>query len=269
MASPFNITALTPTVPLDEQRLGNASYTVTNVSGAPIRGRARLVALGNALVGWLQLVGEVERDFAANGTHQYTVKIAVPPEAAAGDYVFRLDMVGVENPDDQYSEGQTVTFNVPEGPEEPDKPVVRKGYLETMVGAVVGVLSGIAAGFVLAFVIVLILTATVTPGDLGQALALVFLPFICLLVIGFWVGSALGGGVGLNVAKLEWARETSLFMGGTVPVLTVITFAIVSLLNGINETLGRIFVFVGFIFLLIVPALVARAIVLKWKTGEF
>src|SRR5690242_4862403 len=101
MPSPFNITAVNSNVELNSQRQGVASYTVSNVSGAPIRGRANLVPLDKTQADWLKLEGDAERDFSESGTQQYTVDISVPNTVAGGAYTFRLDMVGVQNPDDQ------------------------------------------------------------------------------------------------------------------------------------------------------------------------
>jgi hypothetical protein len=66
-------------------------------------------------------VDDAERDFPIAGTHQYTVKIAPPPDAPAGNYPFRLDMLGVDNPDEELVQGPSVTFEVP-APEPARKP---------------------------------------------------------------------------------------------------------------------------------------------------
>lgn len=114
MSGPFAITTVTNTVCLDAQGRGEAAFTVFNASGRPIRGRARLVPAQPATAAWLTLVGEAERYFPVAGTQQYAVRIAPPPDARAGSHTFRLDMVGVENPDEQYTRGPTVTFEAPE-----------------------------------------------------------------------------------------------------------------------------------------------------------
>jgi phage tail-like protein len=44
---------------------------------------------------------------------QYVVKIESPSGAPAGSHAFRLDMVGVANPDEEYSQGPTITFTTP------------------------------------------------------------------------------------------------------------------------------------------------------------
>lgn len=120
MPSPFAITTATNAVSLDTQRRSEASFTVSNTSGNPIRGRAQLALEAPASAAWLTLTEEAEQDFPTGGTQQYTVKIAVPADTPAGTYSFRLNMVGVENPDELFTQGPTVTFQVPEP--EPQKP---------------------------------------------------------------------------------------------------------------------------------------------------
>jgi hypothetical protein len=109
----FVITAATNSVRLNPDRRGETSFTVFNASGRPLRARAHLVPQSQAAGDWLSLVGEMERTFNIAGADQYTVRVAVPPDAPAGNYPFRLDMTGVENPDEQHVQGPTVTFEVP------------------------------------------------------------------------------------------------------------------------------------------------------------
>jgi PASTA domain len=108
----FAITTETDAIPLANGR-GEASYTVSNSSGRSLRGRARVVPLGSTKEAWLSIGGEAERDFSVDGVHQFTVHLAVPREAPAGKYPFRLDVASVQNPDEEFTEGQTVTATVP------------------------------------------------------------------------------------------------------------------------------------------------------------
>ena len=123
MANVFAITAATSNVRLDAQRRGELSFTVSNTSSSEIWGRARLATVppNEQYVNWLTIAGEVERKFDIAGTQQYTVQIKVPPDAAAGDYLFRLDMASVRNPDEEFAEGPTVTMTVPPSPPEKKK----------------------------------------------------------------------------------------------------------------------------------------------------
>ena len=120
MPGSFTITAATNSIRLDTNRRGEASFTVFNASGRPIRGRAQLVTQYPAVADWLTLQGAAERDFGIAEAHHFTARIALPADAPAGSQPFRLDMVGVENPDEQYTQGPTVIFQAPEP--EPKKP---------------------------------------------------------------------------------------------------------------------------------------------------
>jgi hypothetical protein len=116
MANPFSITAATETVRLDAQGRGANTFTVSNISGRPRRGRARLIPADPAQAAWLSLEGEAERDFTADGTHQFTVRIAPPAGTPPGRHTFGLDVVSVENPDEEWSQGPKVAFEIPATP---------------------------------------------------------------------------------------------------------------------------------------------------------
>jgi hypothetical protein len=67
----------------------------------------------------------VERDFSPNATQQVNVQVVVPAGATPGNYNFRLDLISVENPDEDYAEGPVITFDVPqlEASKKPDSPI--------------------------------------------------------------------------------------------------------------------------------------------------
>jgi hypothetical protein len=113
MTNPFTITAATNSLRLDGKRQAETTFTVYNSSGRNTRGRASLAPQNPASASWITLVGEAERDFPIAGTQQYTVKIAPPPDAPAGNYPFRLDVLAVDNPDEDLAQGPSVTFEVP------------------------------------------------------------------------------------------------------------------------------------------------------------
>lgn len=109
----FTITSASTTARLDATRKAEVAFTATNASTQPLKGRARVVALGSARPEWFTIDGQAERPFAAGGTHQYTVKINVPASAAPGKYTFQLKIAAVENPDELYGEGPQIAFEVP------------------------------------------------------------------------------------------------------------------------------------------------------------
>jgi beta-lactam-binding protein with PASTA domain len=110
----FAITAARETVTLDNEGRAEVSFTASNTGSKPIAGRAKLVPLGLTKAAWLSLEGEQERSFAKGEAHQLTVHIAVPPGTPVGKYSFRLNIISVENPDDEFTEGPSVSFEVKE-----------------------------------------------------------------------------------------------------------------------------------------------------------
>ena len=113
MARVFAITTAATSFRLDPQGGAETSFTVSNASGRPLRGRAEVRATDPAQQAWLSVVGDVERDFPPNSTHQIAVRVAAPPGSPAGKSSFRLDMVSAQNPDEDFAEGPTVSFEVP------------------------------------------------------------------------------------------------------------------------------------------------------------
>jgi hypothetical protein len=148
-AAVFAITSVSSTAPLDNTRKGSASFTVSNASGRALRGRARLSMPNQVAAPWLAIAGEAERDFPVAGVQQYTVQIAVPPAATPGSYSFRLDEVGVDNPDEQYVQGPSVAFEVPQPPPPPPPPPPIPWWIFVVIAAVVLAIAGIVAFFLL------------------------------------------------------------------------------------------------------------------------
>jgi len=114
MARVFNITAPSSTIPLDAHGRGEIAFTVANASGRPLRGRAVVMPQDPSQKAWLTLAGNAERDFPSGGVEQFSVQVAPPAGSKPGDYSFRLDAFSVQNPDEDYAQGATVAFTVPE-----------------------------------------------------------------------------------------------------------------------------------------------------------
>lgn len=114
MPSIFTITTASETVPAAGGR-AEISFDVSNTSGRPVRGLAKVVALGATEQQWLRLGGEIERDFPSEGmAQQFTVYFAAPAGTATGKYPLRLDVISVTNPQEDYSNGPTVTVRLQE-----------------------------------------------------------------------------------------------------------------------------------------------------------
>jgi hypothetical protein len=112
MSRIFAITAASDRVPTGGDGRGEISFTVTNSSARPLRGQLRVRPLGPTKGEWLNIAGETERSFSPNATQQVVVKVTTPAGAPAGKYQFRLDAISVTNPDDDFTEGPTIDFDV-------------------------------------------------------------------------------------------------------------------------------------------------------------
>jgi hypothetical protein len=111
-SSPFAITAASNTVRLDAGKTAVTTFTVSNSTAHTVNGRAQLRSQSPEAASWFKLSGLPERLFPANEAAQFSVDIAVPAGALAGSYVFSLDMVGVDNPDELFSQGPPVSLEV-------------------------------------------------------------------------------------------------------------------------------------------------------------
>ncbi len=111
----FAITADDKPLTLDDKGSAELTVNVSNTSAKPIRGQAKLVPLGTTRLDWLRINGEVERierNFAANEAQQFVIRITPPSGTPPGKYSFRVNVMSVQNPDDDYAEGPVVSFEV-------------------------------------------------------------------------------------------------------------------------------------------------------------
>jgi hypothetical protein len=107
----FAITAPSVSVPLDNRGHGEIVFTVSNTGGRALRGRAKLIPQDPQQSKWTKIRGEAEREFAINGTQQFSVSVDVPAETKPGKYSFRFDVLSVELPDEESTQGPTVSFS--------------------------------------------------------------------------------------------------------------------------------------------------------------
>jgi hypothetical protein len=104
----FTVTTPSVTVTLSGNRMGEVPFTVTNVGNRKLRARAKVSPAPGAPSDWFSVAGDSERDFEIGAARQFVVRVDPPLGAPAGTYAFRLDAVGVENPNDDYSEGPSL-----------------------------------------------------------------------------------------------------------------------------------------------------------------
>ncbi|MEJ2666015.1 MAG: PASTA domain-containing protein [Deinococcales bacterium] len=112
--SPATVVLKEQTVQGKTRRTGAASFSITNKTNQPLAGRLSVVPQGDAKAEWFEVMGEAQRNFAASETQQASVNVTVPGDAPAGNYTFRLRIVNVNDPDNDYTDGATASFEVPE-----------------------------------------------------------------------------------------------------------------------------------------------------------
>jgi len=118
----FNITAPASSIRLDSRGHGEIQFTVSSLKEHAIRGRARIVVPDpTQMEKWFKVVGGIEHDFAPSVapsvtqsvTQQYTVQVDTPRDAKPGKYSFRLDVLSVDQPDEDYTQGPSIGFEIP------------------------------------------------------------------------------------------------------------------------------------------------------------
>jgi hypothetical protein len=269
--SAFGITAASTTVPLDATRTGVASFTVTNETGRPIRARAGVTVTGAPPPdpGWFTGPQPAERDLAIDGSDQLAVTIRVPDGVPGGEYRFRLDVVGVAVPDDDWAHGPEVAFTVPEPPpapppEPPPPGPVRRGYLQTVAGAALGALAGAAGTGVIGGLIVLVVGvlpsgAATLEDAIGEVVGLVIL-VVLLVALGFWLGAAVGAHLLLKAQGFEKPLQTSAPLAFLLPLWALLVLLLAARIADAadSDVAGLVLTLLSVVVIVVVPALVAR-----------
>ena len=132
----FTVTALSEKVTLDDSGAARTSFTVTNTSPQALRGRLLTRPRDAAKPEWFTVVGESVRDFAPDGAQQVVVELHVPPGTPPGSYSFRLDAVSEDDPDEDFTEGPSVAFDVAAPPPPPPPKKKFPWWILAIVGAV-------------------------------------------------------------------------------------------------------------------------------------
>ena len=207
--------------------------------------------------------GDAERDFAVNGTQPYIVRVTLPPGTPPARRRFRLDVIGVANPDEIFTQGQAVTFeNTVAQPTDPNASK-RPGYVAAMVGSLIGMLAGGSAGLVLGLVLGLLVT--LLGGSLDSLVT--GLGVVAVLVcIGPWVGSAIGVRYNLQSREYDWATLTAIVHAAMFPVVAV---ALTGVAIVIGDAVGVLmFLLIVLPACVVLPSLGARAVTWFVKTGK-
>jgi hypothetical protein len=140
--TPFAITAAAPSVRLDDDRTGAATFTVSNTAAEAIRAEARIWTKQPEASSWMRIDGLAEQEFPPGASRQFTVRFTPPATVPAGSYAFRVDLISRERPDDDSAMGQVATVEVPPPPVTP-KPRTRFPWWLLVVAVVVLVVAGL------------------------------------------------------------------------------------------------------------------------------
>lgn len=107
--APFAVTA-PPELTLDAGRAGSVPFTITNLTGRPVK--ARLLPRGQSGTpdSWLSIVGPAEVPMGVGATVTAAVQVSVAVDAPAGQHALRLDVVAED--DTETVAGQSVAFAV-------------------------------------------------------------------------------------------------------------------------------------------------------------
>jgi hypothetical protein len=130
----FTVTTGKTKVKLDRSGTARATFTVTNTSAQTLRGRLLARPGGQSSPDWFSVVGESVRDFAPNAPAQIVVQLSVPAATPPGSYSFRLDAVSQVLPDEDFTEGPLVTFEI-KPPPKPRKPIIP--WAVVILGAII------------------------------------------------------------------------------------------------------------------------------------
>ena len=125
-----------PTLAISNGR-GTTQFTITNLTGRPVRARLLPRALQGADQSWIQLPGPHEIPLGVGATSTVDVAVVAPPDAPAGSYLVQLDAVP-EDDTEAHVPGPAATFTLPP----PTPPNSRRWLLPLIIGTIVLVLAG-------------------------------------------------------------------------------------------------------------------------------
>jgi cytoskeletal protein RodZ len=108
-AASFAVTAA-PNVALDGNNTGKTSFTVTNLTGRPVRARVNPRGGGGAADSWFAVTGAAELPMAVGATATVEIVIAVPRGAPGGQRSLVIEVVAED--DTEVVTGQSVSFTV-------------------------------------------------------------------------------------------------------------------------------------------------------------
>lgn len=116
---PFSVTGAGD-LKLAADRTGTTTFTVTNLTGRPIRVRLQPKSSDPTHDGWYKVAGDPEVSMTVGATITVDVKASVPSDAPAGQDSLHLRAVDEADPE-QLTDGQPVAVAIPDPPAPPKK----------------------------------------------------------------------------------------------------------------------------------------------------
>jgi len=266
MDSAFSITTTTNAIVLDAAGRSAAVFTVNNQTGRSVRVRTDVSAFPPTPAAWFSIDGASERIYPPGGAEAVTVLVAAGAPAPPGQYAFRLDAVSVDRPDEEWGHGPSVGFEVtaPKPPPPPPPPKERRGYLETVLGAVAGAFLAI----LLSVIIGLIVVKIAFPGFLEPVILRLY------LLGGLTLAVALAGAIGAVVAlgrrgiidSDPWRTALAFGVVATA-ALTLVEIAVVKAFDLGTTHLGVFALTIIVTLLVIIPAALAGRAYARFRAG--
>lgn len=121
MPNHYEISPADDTLALHDGK-GSASVAVRYVGDRSVEARASARPMEGADQAWLSVASPQQRNMRPGQTQTFQVTVAVPPGTPPGRYGWRLDVVSVANPDEEYDRGPLVTFEVEQTEERQSAP---------------------------------------------------------------------------------------------------------------------------------------------------
>jgi hypothetical protein len=268
MDSAFSITTTTNAISLDAAGRSAAVFTVNNQTGRSVRVRTEVAVFPPTPSGWFSVDGAIERLYPPGGAEAVTVLVDAGAAAPVGRYAFRLDALSVDRPDEEWGHGPSVGFEVaePPPPPPPPQPKVRRGYLETVLGA----LAGAALMMIVTVIVSAIVSATAFNAIPGVAAIILRLQLVTGLTAGCALAAGVGAVVALGVRGIEdsapWRTGLPLgILAGAILTVFQVVLALAFLIQPANA--GNIALIVIGTLLLIVPAALAGRAYARLRAG--
>lgn len=142
------ITAIDANVVLEEQGPSRVRFQLTNTGSRPVRFGLRLIPEGRLPASCLAVLGPRVQELPVDGSAEREVEITPPAGLKSGEYVFRLLVFDVANPDDRYLESPPVSVHVQAAAVSPPAPL-RRSWIVTAITGLVAPIVVIVLGLLL------------------------------------------------------------------------------------------------------------------------